>query len=307
MFNWRSLTPVFVPALSSASLVQQDELFNIGDGTMYRNAPLAPHWHDCYELGFISDGHGFMVFGDEEYPYEAGQVYIVNDMEPHMTYAHSEITSLFVVHFPAALLDDNWITKMRSEAHIPFVSNFGAISPLVPLDDPVGDRVRAILEAIRSEAYARDNAWEVIVGALVLQAVGHLARRLLEQPEALLRDHQRREALQRIRPVLYLIENEYKEALSLDDMAAAACVSRSHCCALFRTALNTTPIAYRNARRLTEAQRLLQSSDQTVREIAYHIGFSSVQEFNRLFLRRTGMTPTNYRQRFYSELQKIRS
>lgn len=307
MLNWRGLTPVFAPALSGANLLAQGELFWVGDGQLTSHDRLAPHWHDTYEMGFILSGSGIIVLGAQEYTYQPGQVYIINDLEPHMGYTDEALAELFVIHFHPSLLDDSWIARIRSEAHVPFSPDFNRQGPLLPLDDPYTPLVRAILQDIRQESALRRPAWEVIVGGSIFQATGHLARRLLQQTDPNHYDPRRRHAFQQIRPILHLVETRYAEPLTLDDMAKAAYVSRSHCCALFQIALNTTPIAYRNARRLTEARRLLQNTDMTVREIAFQVGFSSVQEFNRLFLRETGITPTKYRYRSVTPLQKISS
>ncbi|NDJ85694.1 MAG: AraC family transcriptional regulator [Chloroflexi bacterium] len=307
MLNWRKLTPVYVPMLSSATLLAQGELFHLGNGKLRADDHLAPHWHDTYELGFFRKGHGILVLGNREYTYAPGQVYIINDLEPHMAYSVDPHSTLFVVHFHPALLENSWIGQVRSEALMPFSPDFNSNGPLIPIDDPVTKPVRRILEKIHLEATQHDAAWEVIVTGLIVQAVGHLARRLLKQSGNILADPRRRQALKQIQPILELIEDQFAEPLSLDDMAQQAYISRSHCCALFQLALNTSPIAYRNARRLAEARRLLQQTDMTMREIGFQVGFSSVQQFNRLFLRETGTTPTKFRLQFYTSAQNIGS
>jgi AraC family transcriptional regulator, melibiose operon regulatory protein len=122
-----------------------------------------------------------------------------------------------------------------------------------------------------------------------------LARWLLKDTPTSTDDRQSREALKRISPILRLIEENYSEPLSLGDMARAGHLSRSHCCDLFRLALNTTPIAYRNARRISEGRRLLKYTDMSIHQITHEVGFSSVQEFNRLFRRECDLTPTQFR------------
>ncbi len=107
-----------------------------------------------------------------------------------------------------------------------------------------------------------------------------------------------RRALKSIKPALQLLQDRFREALSLDELARAAGLSKAYCCELFREALGISPIAYRNALRLAEACRLLQSSDLTISAIAYAVGFQSVQELNRLFRRETGCTPSEYTARF---------
>ncbi|MBE2272603.1 MAG: AraC family transcriptional regulator [Anaerolinea sp.] len=311
MINWQSLTPVYVPVLCSTHLVEHDRLFHLGPGELHRNAPQARHIHDCYEIGVITSGYGVFVVGDEEYQFETGQVFIINDLQPHMAYTadECETVGLFVVHFHPAIVTDSWITKMRSETWLPFTLDFNRSGPMIPLHDPTTPILCDLLNQIWDEAERQEHAWEIITGGLLIQAAGYLARRLLDEQETPPQYHERREALRKISPALRLVESRFAEPLTLDDMAAAAMVSRSHLCALFSTALDTSPIAYRNSRRLVEGERLLRSTDRPVHEIAYVVGFSSVQEFNRLFLRYTGMQPSQFRRSFdgAKENQKISS
>lgn len=306
MPDWRKLTPVYEPGLSSATLLAEGRLFAIGDAHLSVRDYIAPHWHETYELGFACSGTGIIALGDREYPFQPGQVYIINDLQPHMGYTANEYARLFTVHFPPTILDDGWMAQMCGEAHAPFSRDFGG-APLLPLDDPVNAPVRAILEQIREEANSARPAWQIMVGGLILQAIGHLTRRILVQSDQPITNYDQREALQRIEPILHLIEARYAEPISLDDMAHAAYLSRSHCCALFQRALNTTPITYRNARRLSEARHMLRTTHCTIQEIAYRVGFSSVQEFNRLFRRESGQTPSEFRQQFSKPHQKISS
>ena len=307
MRDWRTLTPVYTPVLSAAHLVAEGELFHLGDGQLNPAFPQAPHIHDCYEMGFIRSGHGILVLGEREYAFVPGQVYIINDLQPHMGYALDDPVELFAIHFQPAIIDGSWISKVRSETQIPFLPNFNLAGPLLPLDDPVNAAVRGILEGIRAESGPQLPAWEVVVSGVLVQAAGHLARWMLDQPGAVAGDQRRRAALRRIQPILRMIEDRFNEPLTLDEMARAAHLSRSHCCALFQAAMDTTPISYRNARRLIEGQRLLYSTNLTIKEIAYEVGFSSVQEFDRLFARELGLSPRDFRRRLDAAIQKIGS
>jgi AraC-like DNA-binding protein len=298
--NWRGLTPVYDPNLSGNHFLARGNLFQIGDAHLYKNGVIAPHWHEAYEMGLVTAGQGVIAMGQHEHAFQKNQIYVINDLEPHMGYATDSQAQLFVVHFHPSILDEGWMRWIGTEAHVPFSPGFEFATPLIPLNDPVTQPVRDILLLIREQAQTKDTAWQVIVGGLLLQAVGLLTRRLLAHEGLTMQHQSRRHALKRISPVLRLIEEHYAEPLSLSEMASAAHLSRSHCCALFRTALDTTPTAYRNARRLSEARRLLQYTDLTIAEIAYNIGFNSVQELNRLFRRANNLTPTQHRQNIRS-------
>ncbi|KFI52513.1 helix-turn-helix transcriptional regulator, partial [Bifidobacterium callitrichos] len=94
-----------------------------------------------------------------------------------------------------------------------------------------------------------------------------------------------------------LVQRQFAEPLSLDDIAAAGSVGRSRCCALFRRYVGRTPNEYLTDRRLEEAKRLLDGTNGSVAEIARTCGFSSSSYFIGVFRRRTGLTPKAYRTR----------
>jgi len=292
---WRTLTPIFDTSLSSSALIAQGEVFAIVNSFISSTQLDPPHWHDTYEIGCVLKGRGIMVMGERVYSYVSGQVYVINDLEPHRSYSDDEDTQLFVVHFHPDLLESGWIGQMRREARTPFLPQFGQNGPLLPLDDPLTMPIRALLGVLREEARQHQPLWDVIASGLLFQAIGLLARKMTQAIAYTPEELQRRRALKRLQPVLQLLQDHYKEALSLDELASAGSMSSSYCCELFQAALSTTPISYRNGLRLTEARRLMQTTDITIHDIAYHVGFQSVQEFNRLFRRDTGCSPSQFR------------
>ena len=292
---WRTLTPIFDTGLSSGHLIAQGEVFAIVNYLVTPTQLDPPHWHDTYEIGYVRKGTGIIVMGQRVYPYIVGQVYVINDLEPHRCYSGDEETQLFVVHFHPSLLESGWIGQMHREVRVPFLPHYGQDGPLIPLDNPLTTPIRSLLDALREEALEKKPLWDVIASGLLLQAVGLLARQVTQDIEYSSEELQRRRALKRIQPILQLLQTRYTEALSLDEIASAGCMSSSYCCELFQIALSTTPITYRNELRLTEARRLMQTTHLTIHDIAYRVGFQSVQEFNRLFRRDTGCSPSQFR------------
>lgn len=67
-------------------------------------------------------------------------------------------------------------------------------------------------------------------------------------------------------------------------------VSRS-----FRKHLGTTPSGYVNDQRLHYASNLLQMTDASILDVALEAGFGSLSYFNRLFRRKYGVRPREYR------------
>ncbi|UWE10288.1 GlxA family transcriptional regulator [Actinacidiphila bryophytorum] len=86
---------------------------------------------------------------------------------------------------------------------------------------------------------------------------------------------------------------------SLADMAARAAVSARHLTRLFRTELGTTPARWLEQVRLDRAGQLLLEG-HSVTAAAQGSGLGSDETLRRVFARRLGTTPTEYRARFAS-------
>jgi len=66
----------------------------------------------------------------------------------------------------------------------------------------------------------------------------------------------------------------------------------------FEQATGMPPLEYVHTLRLEEAKQALESTNAPVEAIAQEIGYQDTSFFNRLFRRKVGLTPAQYRRRF---------
>lgn len=95
-----------------------------------------------------------------------------------------------------------------------------------------------------------------------------------------------------------LIEARFSESLTIDELAAAAVLSRYHFSRLFRRETGLSPHGYLIKTRIDHAKRLLSETRGSVEEIAEACAFCSSSNFIRAFRQSTGMTPSRFRQIF---------
>ncbi|MBD0863299.1 helix-turn-helix transcriptional regulator [Gordonia sp. zg691] len=95
-----------------------------------------------------------------------------------------------------------------------------------------------------------------------------------------------------------LADVRFAEPLTVDDMAAAAKLSRAHFSRTFSAAFGQSPHTYLQTRRLERAAAMLRSTDRSVADICMGVGLSSVGSFTTSFTRAFGKTPTAYRESF---------
>ena len=99
----------------------------------------------------------------------------------------------------------------------------------------------------------------------------------------------------RVRMARAYISNRQTEDFSLSDVARAIHVSPFYLCKIFKKATGLTFIEFRNRLRIESAMKLLANPNKSVSEIAYSVGFRSLTQFNRLFRRIVGQSPTTFR------------
>lgn len=73
----------------------------------------------------------------------------------------------------------------------------------------------------------------------------------------------------------------------------------------FANATSMSPLDYVHALRLEEAKQLLETTDLPVEAIANEVGYEDTSFFGRLFRRKAGITPLQYRLRFGSLRQVL--
>ena len=93
-------------------------------------------------------------------------------------------------------------------------------------------------------------------------------------------------------------DRRYAEPIGVDDMAAAAGLSRAHFSREFSRAFGESPKAYLMTRRLERAAALLRNTDRSVTEICLDVGLVGLGSFIGSFKRHFGKTPTEYRVSF---------
>ncbi|SKB50361.1 AraC family transcriptional regulator [Daejeonella lutea] len=89
----------------------------------------------------------------------------------------------------------------------------------------------------------------------------------------------------------YILSN-YNKALTLSEIANAACLSVNHLLRTFKDAFNQTPFQFLTRIRLERAQFMLKTSSSSVRNISMEVGFGCSSAFIRAYKRTYSTTPT---------------
>ena len=119
----------------------------------------------------------------------------------------------------------------------------------------------------------------------------------LKMQENLSLPESNRENIASVRMKLFLeyIHKHISLPLSVAELAGAEFMSEGRYREIFRKALGMSPVDYIISLRINTACGLLRSTSMPVHEIAESVGYKDAAYFCRIFLKRTGMSPSDYR------------
>lgn len=92
-----------------------------------------------------------------------------------------------------------------------------------------------------------------------------------------------------------LIDQHYRDNLSLQDYASMMAVSPVQLRAACASAAGQSPTKMIHARIVTEAKRILIFGDMSMEQIAFSLGFADAAYFTRFFRREVGQAPSQFR------------
>lgn len=132
--------------------------------------------------------------------------------------------------------------------------------------------------------------FQIRLGALVLQIVAsvHALHRYVQQHHT---------AGETVRKARYLMQQHLEDGITVEDVADSCNLSYGQLLRVFRRYTGLTPYQYYLQLRIHRARELLNGRDVQVKEVAARLNFENQYYFSRLFKKKTGVTPTAWRDR----------
>jgi AraC-like DNA-binding protein len=103
----------------------------------------------------------------------------------------------------------------------------------------------------------------------------------------------------RVQKVKSYIDTHYREEIRLSTLADIAGMSDSSFSRFFKLHTGRNLSDYIIDLRLGHACRLLVDSSDSIAEIGYHCGFNNLSNFNRIFRKRKGCSPSEFRENYH--------
>jgi AraC-like DNA-binding protein len=256
-------------------------------------APL--HWHKYWEILCQVDGKTLIRVGKDEIVSTKGEITVIGPEEIHGTEHLSAEHSILMVQF-------------ETSAIVPYLSSLSSLSSLRYLVSAVYDNtsykkhfcikegreaIQQTMNNILDEYSKKKLGYELEIQSQLMHLFSLLiCNHYLEISQI---PEERAIALEKVRTSIAYIEMNYAYKLTLEEVANVAYMSTYNFCRTFKKATGKTMIEYINFVRLKEAEKLLIASTKNISDISLEVGFSSLNYFNRLFKKKNGISPYQFR------------
>ena len=159
--------------------------------------------------------------------------------------------------------------------------------------------ISPLLLTLRTQLPSRrdQQIWLYEILLSIAQRLLQLHLNIFKEVEALpaLRAATREELYRRLYRAREYASAFYDTPVTINELAQIAALSPNHFLRTFKQLFRQTPHQYLIQKRLERAAELLVSTDRSVTEICFALGFESLGSFSWLFHQRTGCSPTAYR------------
>ena len=244
------------------------------------------HRHDYLELFFFHGGAGTHTNDFQEFAVTWPALVFVNAGHVH---AWPDAVRLRgdMLSFDAGFLPHGSAEEHTAALFLP------PAPVVIPLNKAEAASVAALFARIRAEWDQRQPDWlRSIRASLSLLHVDAVRAHSRQAPAPAEGD---KAATRLGREFLLLLEKNLHAATTPGKLAAALTVSTDHLSAALRAATGKSAAQHIQERLMLEARRLLAHSHLDVAEVAWYLGYRDVSYFGRVFRRKEGLTPGQFR------------
>ena len=229
-----------------------------------------PQIYNYMLLHYVLSGKGTFTIGDKTYPVCAGQAFL--------------ITPGAVASFQPSQ-EDPWALR--------WIGFGGSLSHHFSLLPPVFDAPQEIASCF-------SNTFDPNLSHNVLSC--YLSSELLFLHAKMLEPSDNKRNY--IQPVIDHIQSHYMEQITVEDIAAKLGLTRSYLTDIFRKKMGKTIRAYIIESRILAAKQHLMDGS-SVKQAALLSGFNDVSYFIKIFIRKTGHTPTAWMKKTQNDLKHV--
>lgn len=253
------------------------------------------HFHKEFELIYFLKGQGMRIVGDHISNFQEGELVLVGEWLPHLW--RNDIASkeaarvdFIVVKFPRDFggVDLFSLHELNHIKSLLKTSNRGLL---------FSAEVRSEVHDLFLQLCTSKSSERLIVFLNILQTLSKdVDFRKLSGPNFSI--PKELSGGSRLHKVINYISANYSKNISLNEISEIAVMTPPAFCRFFKHRTNKTFSLFLNEVRISKACQLLINGEESIKQICYDVGFSSLTNFNRTFKSFKATSPSAYRESY---------
>ncbi len=251
-----------------------------------------PHWHNEFELNYIVSGKSEFTCGEDKFIADAGDIILIPPNRLHALYPYGDDLQVYnTLVFREELLGIGKEERCGISFMEPIINgNREILLPISGSHAAYGE-IRQCVEQIFICVKENSPAADLHMKSELLRFLW-----LLQESGCITTvKNQDENQMENIREALVFINLNYREAISIEQLAQMAHLSRSYFMYCFKKMVGISAMEYIIQLRIKLACEMLRNSTAPSLEIAFACGFQNLSNFNRQFKKYVGYTPKQYR------------
>ena len=236
-----------------------------------------PHTHSHTELFFIVSGKGQFLIEDRIFPVDVNNLVIIN---PNVSHTEDSLNAQPLEYIVLGIEGIELATSENSNGRFCILDHYESAE--------ISSCLRNILREMELKNTGYEDICQAYMEILIIRLMRNTSLAVPADPQVNLGNRQ-------CAAVRRYIDLHFKEALTLEQLAEDAHMSKYYLSHSFKREYGVSPINYMISRRVEESKYLLAETDLSMSQIAQLLGFSSLSYFSQVFRRTQGTSPMEYR------------
>lgn len=256
------------------------------------------HIHPEYELNYIENAKGAQrIVGDSiEEIEEEELVLVANPQLEHAWMDHNNTSQNIheiTIQFHPDLFSDTFLNKNQM---ISIRQLFQRAHKGVAFSRETIAKVRPLLKTLSCE---NDSFYSLIKLIVILHELSvDKGMRSLSTGQFAASKASKEYSNDKLNKITEYLNRHYPEVIRLADMAALVSMSEASFCRMIKQHTSKSFVDFLTDIRVGAASRALIDTSLSIAEIGYDCGFNNLSNFNRIFKKKKGLTPREFRDNY---------
>jgi len=258
------------------------------------------HFHSDFELNMVCNTSGKRFVGDSVESFSEFDLILLGPNLPHKWKAPTrDDTHVITIQFDDRIVDSFLLGKRL----------FAPIKDMLFRSSRGIDFSDKTKQAVKDKMFLLSQSHGFITAldfySILYELATSQGQRYLASSAFDISTFIRESKSRRIDTICKHIESNYSKDISLTDVAEIVSMSESSFSHFFKKRTGRSFISYLNDVRIGHATKLLFETTNSIAEISFLCGFSNISNFNRIFKKIKGQTPSEYRTSIQQILTKF--